>query len=46
MKRILLIIIATLLSFGICHAQKITDSGYRTVGYIKSDGIECPHFPG
>lgn len=37
MKRILLIIITTLLSLGLCHAQKITDSGYRTIGYIKAD---------
>ena len=32
MKIILLIIITTLLSLGLCHAQKINDSGYRTVG--------------
>ena len=38
MKIILLIIITTLLSLGLCHAQKITDSGYRTAGYIKVDG--------
>ena len=38
MKRILLIIITTLLSLGLCHAQMITDSGYRTIGYIKADG--------
>lgn len=37
MKRILLIIITTLLSLGLCHAQKLTDSGYRTIGYIKAD---------
>lgn len=38
MKIILLIIITTLLSLGLCHAQKITDSGYRTIGDIKADG--------
>ena len=38
MKIILLIIITTLLSLGLCHAQKINDSGYRTVGYITVDG--------
>ena len=35
---ILLIIITTLLSLGLCLAQKITDSGYRTIGDIKADG--------
>ena len=38
MKIILLIIITTLRSLGLCHAQKITDSGYRTIGDIKADG--------
>ena len=38
MKIILLIFITTLLSLGLCHAQKITDSGYRTIGDIKADG--------
>ena len=38
MKRILFIIIITLLSLGLCLAQKITDSGYRTIGDIKADG--------
>ncbi|MDY5442384.1 MAG: hypothetical protein SPG70_03235 [Candidatus Cryptobacteroides sp.] len=38
MKIILLIIITTFLSLGVCHAQKITDSGYRTIGYFKADG--------
>ncbi len=38
MKIILLIIITTLLSLGLCHTQKITDSGYRTIGYFKADG--------
>ena len=38
MKIILLIIITTLLSLGLCLAQKITDSGYRTIGDIKADG--------
>ena len=38
MKIILLIIITTFLSLGLCHAQKITDSGYRTIGYFKADG--------
>ena len=35
---ILLIIVTTLLSLGLCHAQKINDSGYRTIGDIKVDG--------
>ena len=38
MKITLLIIITTFLSLGLCHAQKITDSGYRTIGYFKADG--------
>lgn len=38
MKRILAILSALLLSCMLCNAQKISDSGYRTVGYIKSDG--------
>ena len=38
MKIILLIFITTLLSLGLGHAQKLTDSGYRTIGYIKADG--------
>lgn len=38
MKIILLIIITTFLSLGLCHAQKITDSGYRTIEYFKADG--------
>lgn len=37
MKIILLIIITTFLSLGVCHAQKITDSGYRTIGCFKAD---------
>ena len=38
MKITLLIIITTFLSLGLCHTQKITDSGYRTIGYSKADG--------
>ena len=38
MKITLLIIITTFLSLGLCHTQKITDSGYRTIGYFKADG--------
>ena len=38
MKITLLIIITTFLSLGLCHAQKITYSGYRTIGYFKADG--------
>ena len=38
MKITLLIIITTFLSLGLCHAQKITDSGYRTIGDFKADG--------
>ena len=40
MKRILLIIITALLSFAICNAQKITDSGYRTIGHAKDLPME------
>ena len=38
MKITLLIIITTFLSLGLCHTQKITDSGYRTIRYFKADG--------
>ena len=38
MKITLLIIITTFLSLGLCHTQKITDSGYRTIGHFKADG--------
>ncbi len=38
MKRIAAILISVLLACMVCSAQKISDSGYRTVGYIKSDG--------
>ena len=37
-RRIIYALTALLLSFAFCNAQKITDSGYRTVGYIKADG--------
>lgn len=38
MKRIVCILFAVLLSCALCNAQKISDGGNRTVGYIKSDG--------
>ena len=38
MKHILTILFAAVLSCMICNAQKISDSGYMTVGFIKSDG--------
>lgn len=38
MNKILLTVNTTLLSLGLCHAQIITDSGYRTIEYIKADG--------
>ena len=38
MKRFLTILFTVLLSCLLCNAQKISDSGYRTVGFIKSDG--------
>lgn len=38
MKRILTILLTALLSYTLCNAQNISDSGYRTVGHIKSDG--------
>ena len=38
MRKFAAILISALLSCGICCAQKVSDSGYRTVGFIKSDG--------
>ena len=38
MKRIISILVMAFLSVGVCHAQKITDGSYRSVGYIKADG--------
>ena len=38
MKRILTILFAVLLPCMLCNAQKISDSGYKTVGFIKPDG--------
>lgn len=38
MRRLACILLCTLLSCGFCSAQKISDSRYRTVGFIKSDG--------
>ena len=38
MKRIPAILFTVLLSCMLCSAQKISDSGYRTVVFIKSDG--------
>lgn len=37
MHRLVLFLIAILAS-GVAFAQQVTDSGYRTVGYIKADG--------
>ena len=34
----IMVLLTLLLSSGVCCAQKISDSGYRIVGYIKSDG--------
>lgn len=36
--RYLILILMAVLSYNTLMAQIITDSGYRTVGYIKSDG--------
>ena len=36
--RYLILILLAVLSYNTLMAQIITDSGYRTVGYIKSDG--------
>ena len=38
MKKLIAIITTLLLAATFCQAQKLTDSGYRTVGYIKADG--------
>lgn len=38
MRRLAVILLALLLSCMFCNAQRISDSGYRTVGFIKSDG--------
>lgn len=38
MRKIVTMLLAALLSCLLCNAQRISDSGYRTVGFIKSDG--------
>lgn len=38
MRRLVAILLAVLLSCMLCNAQRVSDSGYRTVGFIKSDG--------
>ena len=37
-RRVVASLLVVLFSFGICSAQKISDSGYKAVGYIKADG--------
>lgn len=38
MRKLFVLLFAALLSLGVCCAQQVTDGGFKTIGYIKSDG--------
>lgn len=38
MRKLFVLLFAALLSLGVCCAQQVTDGGFKTIGYVKSDG--------